>query len=374
MERRRVTAMGNSALAAQAAAYVSAMNAVGGAGAFVANACAQVELVKCGELALPMTINDGPGSGTYVNSFHAAYSRYSIEEASKIDGVTRRGMLRLGARTIGAALQMAHTDQVVHVNNWLLSTNPYPDWNGDGLDELLARLTGRFPRHFIVLRSLTRQQRPELMARLGTLGFDFLPSRAVWVLRDIPALLTRKRNLQRDHALLSDGRFVRCSHEEITAADFPRIRELYAQLYLVKYSRLNPAFTDRFFEYCHRTRLVEFEGVRDANGLLVGICGCLRAGGMLYQPVAGYDITRPVEDALYRRVEALAVDAALRAGLPLHLSAGVGAFKRNRGAEPEVEYSAVYSCHLAPGRRLVIRGLARVLESVVVPMVRKREL
>lgn len=95
---------------------------------------------------------------------------------------------------------------------------------------------------------------------------------------------------------------------------------------------------------------------------------------MLYQPIAGYDISRPAGDALYRRVEALAIDAALRARLPLHLSAGVGAFKLNRGAEPHMEYGAVFSRHLAPHRRLVVGGLARILESVVVTMVRKREL
>jgi hypothetical protein len=212
------------------------------------------------------------------------------------------------------------------------------------------------------------------MAQLEKLGFDFLPSRAVWVLSDAAAMTTKRRNLQRDRALLSDGRFLRCKHEEITAADFSRIRELYDQLYNVKYSRLNPAFTEGFIEHCHRSRLIEFEGVRDDSGLLAGICGCTESGGMIYQPVAGYDTARPVEDALYRRVEALAVDASLRAGLPLHLSAGVGAFKRSRGAEPEVEYNAVFSRHLAPHRRLVVRGLAQVLESIVVPMVRKREL
>jgi hypothetical protein len=322
----------------------------------------------------PQTVNNAAGSGTWVNSPHTAFARYGTEEISKIDGTPLRAMLRISAPACGLALRAARADRVVHVNNWLLSTNPWPQWDGEGIEPAIRGLIEAHPSHFVILRSLTRRDQGALLARLDSMGAILLPSRAVNVLREPARMAGERRDLARDMELLADGKFHRCRNADLTAADMPALRELYRRLYREKYSLLNPDFTDTFFEHARRTGLVDFEALKDDAGKFVAVSGCMRVGGMIYTPIAGYDLDRPQSDALYRRVGALAVERALRTGLPLHLSAGVGAFKRSRGAEPEAEYSAVFAQHLAPHRRAIMKLLAWVLETAVAPMVRKRGL
>ncbi|MFP3787222.1 hypothetical protein SB769_39120, partial [Burkholderia sp. SIMBA_024] len=66
----------------------------------------------------------------------------------------------------------------------------------------------------------------------------------------------------------------------------------------------------------------------------------------LAAPVLGYDTALPQELGLYRMLSYLVARTAHENGVQLHNSSGVAEFKRNRGAEPEFEYTAVYTRHL----------------------------
>jgi hypothetical protein len=70
----------------------------------------------------------------------------------------------------------------------------------------------------------------------------------------------------------------------------------------------------------------------------------------------------------------LPFSVALEAGLEVNLSAGAASFKRLRGGRPVIEYSAVYDRHLAPGRRFAVRTLARIVNGLGIPMMRRLRL
>jgi hypothetical protein len=75
----------------------------------------------------------------------------------------------------------------------------------------------------------------------------------------------------------------------------------------------------------------------------------------------GYDTALPQEMGLYRLLMALLLKTAKERSLMLHLSSGAGAFKRSRGGKATLEYTAIYSEHLSPSKRMFVKKLSKLL-------------
>lgn len=130
----------------------------------------------------------------------------------------------------------------------------------------------------------------------------------------------------------------------------PRLAELHRLLYVQKHSSLNAEYTSLFFETAWRNRFLEFQALRK-DGCIDGFTCWFELNGFLVSSLTGYDTTRPIESALYRRVCALGTEEARRRQMPINLSAGAGRFKLHRASRPSVEYDAVFDRHLPAHRR-----------------------
>jgi hypothetical protein len=157
----------------------------------------------------------------------------------------------------------------------------------------------------------------------------------------------------------------------LSAEDCQRIAELYAQLYIAKYSTLNPVFTPAFISLTQRTGMMDYRVARAASGRIMAVAGMLTQNGAMTPSVVGYDTSRPKSEALYRIATFLFCDWAMQRGLRLHGSAGAGHFKRQRGAHGIIEYVAVHAGHLGRTREAAIRTLGWALERFVVPMMQR---
>ena len=62
-------------------------------------------------------------------------------------------------------------EQVVFVNNWLLSTNLYPSMPHALMQALRDLLVRSFPQHAIIFRSVNDQLNSALMGQLQAYGF-----------------------------------------------------------------------------------------------------------------------------------------------------------------------------------------------------------
>src|SRR6202035_672140 len=134
---------------------------------------------------VPITINAGEPTGTYVCSPHTAYVRYAREEIATLPTRSFDAPLRALLAVVGRLLEVARIDDIVHINNWMLSTN----LNG-GLviraPAAFARdLTDEFPRSIIAIRSLNAWSDRVLMDALTAAGWHLLPSRQVYVIDDL---------------------------------------------------------------------------------------------------------------------------------------------------------------------------------------------
>ena len=345
-----------------------------GAEPFIANLRTTVRILCEHDWALPVTINDADYDNTYVCSPYTAYGPYAKEELRLIDSAVARGTLGVVANAAGAMLKAARINRIVHVNNWMLSTNLYPEKAELPVATIAVFLAEQFPDHFICFRSLNAWSNAELMAHCRAAGGRLLASRQVYCYERLAETWAVTPNAHEDRRLLARTAYRVVPEDELGEADYERMAELYRLLYIEKYSQHNPVFTPRYLQLCHRSGVMRFFGLRGADGVLDGVLGLFIVDGIVTAPIVGYDTSRDRKLGLYRLLMTLVYEFALKDGHRVNLSSGAAEFKRLRGGRPEIEYSAIFDRHLSPGRRGAVRALAAVVNGLGVPLMRRLKL
>lgn len=318
----------------------------------VRNLVTEVAVLEAGDLALPVTINSAEYDNSYVCSPYTACVSYAREETGKLNNRLLERSLYALLSVLGVLLKKVAINKTISVNNWMLSTNLYPDWGGEEIGEIRSYLIRRYPEHAILFRSLNEHTNADLMGAFRAKGFALVPSRQVYIFDPALSPFHDKKNTKVDLKLLGTTDYEIVPHEGITEADYARITTLYSQLYIEKYSRHNPQFTRALIAHWHSQSLMHMIGLRGSDGILDGIIGFFEQNGVITAPLVGYDTAKPKALALYRLLMALAFRRAMEKEAVLNLSAGASQFKMLRGGAPFIEYSAVYTRHLSLGKRL----------------------
>jgi Acetyltransferase (GNAT) domain len=324
----------------------------------------------------PITLNDSADApNCYICCPTTAYIDYAIDETRnfKMWPGLRTGVWLL-IRACAPVVRCSGLDHQVQVNNWLFSTNPMPELNNRQAVMLRETLVARYPDRAILIRSLNTIADAATLASLRAAGFRFLPARQIYLFANRSKAPPMTINMKRDRQLLGKTPYVLAPDAAFTQSDYSRCAQLYAMLYLDKYTPLNPQYTAEYISEMHQRGLLKLIGLRDANGQLVAVSGLWRNGATLTQPIVGYDTSLPLSHGLYRMIMALAQDHASAHGLFFNMSAGAPMFKRNRGAVPVIEFTAVYGQHLAWWKRAAIKAMEVVLVRIGIPMMEKFKL
>jgi hypothetical protein len=310
---------------------------------------------------------------SYVVSPTTHYVRYAREELGELSSPVARRMAGAILSGLEVVLRAGRVDDVVIVGNALLSTNLLPDPGEQQVVDLTERLVAEHPGRAIAWRSV-HARGSRLPDTLRRAGYRLIPSRSILFTATRDTEWNTLRDTRRDRALLESSPYrVRRLTAAEDAASYARIAELYRLLYLDKYSFSNPQYTAEFIELAHATGLLEFT-VLERDDRIDAVFGARTAHGFLAAPVVGYDTALPRDAGLYRMLSYQIAQSAHDHGVDLHNSSGVANFKRNRGAEPEFEYTAVFTRHLPPVRRAAWAVLDAVVTRVAVPMVTRNGL
>ncbi|MDQ0718753.1 hypothetical protein QF049_000014 [Paenibacillus sp. W4I10] len=219
-----------------ARAYLEPMM-LDGTQSFMSNVETTLLLARIDDLVIPLTVNDTEYDNAYVCSPYTHYVSYAKEELSMLQRPVLEKGLSVLLSLIGWGMKQSQINKVVHVNNWLLSTNLYPAMSGEQVECLLTVVQERYPEHVIVFRSLCPGLHPDLTARLTEAGCRLIPSRQIYLYQAHDPNFGNSKSrwlLKRDYELLAKHDYEFVSESDMTDADIPRIVELYKLLYLEK--------------------------------------------------------------------------------------------------------------------------------------------
>jgi hypothetical protein len=212
-----------------AQAYIAALGARPLSG-FIPNLTTRVQAFAWEGRVLPLTINDGEKTGTYVCSPLTAYTRYTREELRNLPMRVFDTPLKTAIMLLDWLLRLAAIDRIVHVNNWMLSTN----LNGGLVIKDAAAFTQALITahgdHIIAVRSLNRWSDARLMQSLAGSGWLLVPSRQVYVIDNIRESWLCRRDARRDVQLAADTQLRFTAIEQMSVEDAAMIAELYAKL------------------------------------------------------------------------------------------------------------------------------------------------
>lgn len=330
--------------------------------------------LRTARFELPLTVNEAEWDNSWICSPWNHYITYAAEEIARATGPLVSRISGAALRGIGAWFKRADLNRVVMVNNWLLSTNTWPQWEAEELPEMISAIVDRWPDHAIVFRSLNSKESRPFIGSLAKVGARLIPSRQIWWYEANSIAVSRSRDVRKDVSLLNRGDFEIVPGESLQDRDFQTIKALYDQLYLRKYSRHNPRYTTEWLRHLHHEKLLRFTALRAVDGKLAGVEGCLVSHETVSSPIVGYDLKAPPQLGLYRRLAVMPILEARRLGLPLNLSAGVGRYKALRGGEPVMEYLGLYVRHLPLHRRMPWRCVEELSTRLLAPYVRRRSL
>ncbi|WP_299006651.1 hypothetical protein [uncultured Shewanella sp.] len=324
---------------------------------------------------LPMSLNNTEFHNSYVCSPYTAFIPYCLEELDKLNKPWLEALIRPCIRLLGYYLKKNKVNKVLHVNNWLLSTNLYPNsFHSDAIDELTKTLIKDYSEHTIIFRSLNSYSNPELIQGFKQAGYILAPSRQVYIYDKKLNDYQQRRDYKNDLNLIKKTPYQRVDQAEITPNDYPRIIELYNMLYISKYSQLNPQFTETYLETVFTHPHFSFEGYRNAQGTLDAIAGRFSIDGIVTSPIIGYDITQPKKLGLYRLAAFSGLDFAQKNQKIFNASSGAAHFKRQRGGQAFIEYSAIYTRHLPKKTQRMWQVLSWITNNVFVPLIKKHQL
>lgn len=357
-----------------------ALNYVRHAAENINNVSTKMMVLETGSHTFPVSINNGDErrDNSYVVSPLTTYTGYADYELCQLGKPWAVWPLRKLVAQLGKQCERHEIDRVVHVNNWLLSTNLYPpDWRGENLEILTRYLVKTFPEHAIIFRSLNQFSNGQLLEQFGKLGYVSIPSRQVYLFdghAGYKSPFLAHHNTQMDATLLRRTRYQIVNGNDLVESDYRRLEHLYNLLYLEKYCALNPQFTAEWLRSGQQDGWLKLVVLRSENGIIDGVAGWFDNGAILTAPVVGYDTALPQKTGLYRLLTQLCLQTCVKKQWLLNFSSGAAHFKRLRGGKPEIEYSMVYVSHLPLARQRVWHRLGKLLHKLGIPIIQRLKL
>lgn len=329
----------------------------------LANAWFDLLALQLTDRALPIVVPRG-AQHCWLTSLAVTYGKALRDEIDRDQRGPMAWLYRGASWMTEGVLRLTRADQAVYVNHLLFSTSLYGAWTAADLGLALAALRRAFPKRAIVWRSLNTEDNADLLAAMDSHGARRVVSRVVWSLADPVRQWAPRTDAKADRKLVAAGGLSVETSTVLAPEDLRRVIQLYEDVYLAKYSRANPAYRPEMLRAAIDSGVLTLQLVRGPEGDIQAFAADHVYERMLSSPMLGHDRDRPASAGLYRVAMSLSVSRALEAGLGVNYSAGAGAFKRHRGANPTLEYMAVFDGHLPLWRRMGYGLLARALKAM----------
>ena len=340
---------------------------------YIKNIETEVKILKIDDVLLPVNINEKEYENSYTSSLYAHYIAYAKEELWELKNPISEFICRIVLNIFGLCFKLFETNKAVYVNNWFLSTNLYLDLTKEQYKRITDFLKEKYPDYSIIFRSINDSLNKKEISLFKDLGYKMFGSRQVYIF-DYGKRQTLKGNyknkLNKDIKLLQNGEYEIINLME---ADIKRAINLYNQLYLDKYSKYNPQFSEDFLKNCNEKGLLNFKLLRK-NNKINAVLGYYTRNKVMTTPIFGYDMNLPKEEGLYRMLSAQLVLESENNGCTINMSSGASKFKIYRGGISAIEYSALLYSHLSLYRKLGYELLLLIINKIAIPLIKANKL
>ena len=156
-----------------------------------------------------------------------------------------------------------------------------------------------------------------------------------------------KRDSINDRKLLSKTSYFIETRRDYSFQELQEIKACYDNLYISKYTDLNPRFTIKYLDLIQKNPYFSVNVLRNAQEIkAVFAYYCINE--TITTPIFWYK-----NENLYRHISYLLLDQSLLHKKTLNQSSWAWQFKLNRWAKKYMEYSLVYYKHISFGKRVV---------------------
>lgn len=333
----------------------------------------QVILVYGTEL-IPMSIaQQKKKPQAYVASNIGQYFDYPIEEFQRFDIVKgwKKAFSILSLRVLRKLSSALKIDECVFINSFLLSSNLCPK-NYEEIPKLMTYLKNKYPDKCFVFKGVSPEYNEKLFIDLSRSKFKPVFSRELYFISKTDVKYQKKRAFIRDRKHAEKRTDILWnSNDKLDRNQKSQFLKFYEDLYIGKYSNLNPKYTNEFLNNIAEGGFFRIGSLKKKNNFL-GAQVLFQRDGMITTPFIGYDRDLPQEMGIYRILNYYLMDKANKSELNLNLSSGAAEFKKQRGGVSGIEYNMVFVDHLhflrkLPwiilgfiGRRFVIPNLSKV--------------
>ena len=345
---------------------------------FIRNSDHQVEILQVGTKLYPLTIGKKSKEKTcYLFGLIAQYIDYTREEvlrgssynkSQKVIGKFFFPFLRLFVSWMGM-------EKTVFVNNFLLATNLYEKDTLLWAPFVTRYLKKYYPNRAIVFRSINESTDSQLLNKFKLYGGLPLTCRQLYVLDPKNDNFQKKRPVIRDRKLWEKTKDL--YWQKVSKFDKIEISTLltfYRDLYLKKYSELNPDYSVDFLEAFMNSKILDFYILREiGSNLPLAVQALKRTKDVVCTPFIGYDNSRPKNLGLYRLMHLKLTEIAIEEGKILNMSSGASTFKKQRGGVPCFDYHIIFTDHLPKRVQWFWKQLYSISESIIKPAMKKLE-
>lgn len=314
---------------------------------YVDNIQAEILLLNIEKFVFPVILPlDNCNMNSYVCSPYKHYIIMGKQHLNLIPNPTAVALIKPLMYLMEQMGKIGKMDSVVYVNNWLFSTDLYPE----GLTEahfqaIVDLLKKRFPLRAIVFRSLNEITSGEIMSALKKVGFQHIASRTVYISDVKNDEIFQTRIFKSDLRLLKNTPYTILDKKDLSIGDCDELLRLKNLLYLHQHSSFQPVMNKQYLELLFKQNLMHFKALK-LEGAIKGIVGYYQLDHVMYCPYIGFDKTEPDHSVIYRLLNTVLLLEAKKNARFFNQSAGASFYKSVRRAQGTPEFMAVYSQHL----------------------------
>lgn len=325
------------------------------------NIKADIYALKIDDLVLPVVVASENYNNSYVCSPYGHFVGCGKQEVENMPPSLMSKSAKTLLNTLGKLVQASSMNSVVFINNWLFSTDIYPQALQTGqVDHLVSFLKRKFPKHALCFRSLNGVTTPSLFSHLKKEGFRPIPTRHIFLTDTKKESIFKTRILKSDLKLWKAPPFEIKEERTLTTNECQEILSLYRSLYIEQHSTFHPHPTLELVKMMLEKRVFHFKVLR-IEGKIRGVAAYFVRNGTLMCPFLGLDKTHPSHNLIYRLLSISLLVEARQNHLMFHQGAGASFYKSIRRAEGCLESMAVYASHLPWKQRVSWAFFAKVL-------------